>query len=66
MKMVVNDSERTWASYMPLAYFGFFWLQPIVIGTSWKGWLLTVLGTVLFVTLYFGVLSLKTKLWRTA
>ena len=30
MKMVVNDSERTWASYMPLAYFGFFWLQPIV------------------------------------
>ena len=64
MKMVVNDSERTWASYMPLAYFGFFWLQPIVIGTTWKGWVFTALGTVLFVALYFGALSTKSKKWQ--
>lgn len=62
--MVVNDSERTWASYMPLAYFGFFWLQPIVFSATWKGWLLTVLGTIAFVALYFGVLMLKSRPWQ--
>jgi two-component system, NarL family, sensor histidine kinase DesK len=64
MKIVTRDSERTWASYMPLAYFGFFFLQPIVVGATWKGWLFTALGTVLFVTLYFGALSLKNKVWQ--
>ena len=64
MKMVVTDSERTWASYMPLAYFGFFFLQPIVFGATRRGWLFTALGTVAFVALYFGVLSTTNKRWQ--
>jgi two-component system sensor histidine kinase DesK len=56
MKGVTNKPEHGWAFYMPLAYFGFFYLQPIFEHASRKQWLLTALGTAIFLTLYFGVL----------
>ncbi|MGO9125866.1 MAG: sensor histidine kinase [Terriglobales bacterium] len=55
MKLVTKP-EHGWPFYMPLAYFGFFYLQPIFEHTSRKQWLLTVLGTVIFLALYLGVL----------
>jgi len=64
MKVISQKPEHGWAFYMPLAYFGFFWLQPIFEHTSRKQWLLTVLGTVVFLVLYLGVLWTERKPWQ--
>jgi two-component system, NarL family, sensor histidine kinase DesK len=66
MKIVTKKPEHGWAFYMPLAYFGFFWLQPIFEHTSRKQWLLTVLGTVIFLALYLGVLWTARRPWQLA
>jgi len=51
--MISNrDNDRAWAFYTPMLYFGFFFLQPIVEHAGLKQWLLTALGTVVFVALY--------------
>jgi two-component system sensor histidine kinase DesK len=63
---VITKPEHGWAFYMPLAYFGFFWLQPIFQQTSRQQWLLTALGTVIFLTLYLGVLWSDRKPWQLA
>ena len=64
MKLVVKDAEHGWAFYTPLAYFIFFYLQPIVDHASTKQWLLTILGTVLFLVLYFAVCWCQSKTWQ--
>jgi two-component system sensor histidine kinase DesK len=66
MKIVTKKPEHGWAFYMPLAYFGFFWIQPIFAHTSRKQWLLTALGTVIFLALYLGVLWTERKPWQLA
>jgi len=43
---------RGWAFYTPMAYFGFFFLEPILNHAGLKTWLLTLLGTAIFVALY--------------
>lgn len=63
MKFPAKRDERGWAFYTPMAYFGFFWLQPIFDHAGWKEWLLTALGTAIFVALYLTVASIEnTKL----
>lgn len=47
-----KDHDRAWAFYTPMLYFGFFFLQPIVEHAGLKQWLLTALGTAVFVVLY--------------
>lgn len=64
MKLVVKDAEHSWAFYTPLAYFVFFYLQPIVTHAGRKEWLLTVLGTVLFLVLYFAACWSENKIWQ--
>ncbi|MGB7583947.1 MAG: sensor histidine kinase [Terriglobales bacterium] len=66
MRIAAKQPEHGWAFYMPLAYFVFFWLQPILEHTSRKQWLLTVLGTVIFLALYLGVLWSDRKPWQFA
>jgi len=66
MKVVTKPSERSWAFYTPLAYFVFFFLQPIFDHAGRKEWLLTALGTVIFLALYFGVLWTERKPWQLA
>jgi two-component system, NarL family, sensor histidine kinase DesK len=66
MKVFTKTPEHGWAFYMPLAYFGFFFLQPIFEHASRKQWLLTALGTVIFLTLYLGVLWTDRKPWQFA
>jgi two-component system, NarL family, sensor histidine kinase DesK len=66
MKIVKQKSEHGWAFYMPLAYFVFFFLQPIFDHAGRKEWLLTALGTVVFLALYFGVLWTERKPWQLA
>jgi two-component system sensor histidine kinase DesK len=58
--------EHGWPFYMPLAYFGFFFLQPILEHAGLKQWLFTALGTVVFLTLYLGVLWMEKKSWQLA
>jgi two-component system, NarL family, sensor histidine kinase DesK len=66
MKIMPSKREHGWPFYMPLAYFGFFLLQPIVEHAGLKQWLFTVLGTIAFLVLYLGVLWLKNKSWQLA
>ncbi len=66
MRIFTRRPEGGWAFYTPLAYFGFFWLQPILERASSKQLLLTVLGTVVFLTLYLGVLWSDRKPWQFA
>ncbi len=62
---VATKSEHGWAFYIPLAYFVFFFLQPILDHAGWKEWLLTGLGTVIFLVLYLGILVDRTKAMAT-
>jgi two-component system, NarL family, sensor histidine kinase DesK len=64
MKFPSERHDRGWAFYTPMLYFGFFFLDPILNHASLKQWLLTVLGTVLFVALYLTVASLNSKKWE--
>lgn len=66
MKIVPSTREHGWPFYMPMAYFGFFLLQPIVERAGGKEWLFTALGTVVFLALYLGVLWLENKSWQLA
>jgi two-component system sensor histidine kinase DesK len=63
---VITQNEHGWAFYTPLAYFGFFWLQPIFEHASPRQWLLTVLGTILFLAIYLGILWADRKPWQFA
>lgn len=64
MKFPGKGERRGWAFYTPMAYFGFFWLDPILNHAGLKQWLLTVLGTVIFVALYVTVARLENKFWE--
>jgi len=66
MKMVEKKPEHGWPFYTILAYFGFFFLQPIFEHAGWKEWSLTALGTVVFLALYFGVVWSERKPWQLA
>src|SRR5579863_3464359 len=60
---VTTKSEHSWAFYTPLAYFVFFFLQPILDHAGRKEWLLTGLGTTVFLVLYLGILWVERKPW---
>ena len=65
MKIVpLNKRERSWAFYTPLAYFGFFFLQPVLSHAGWKEWGWTAVGTILFLVLYLGLFRLRNKRWE--
>jgi len=66
MKVVTKKPEHGWAFYTPLAYFVFFYLQPIFDHAGRREWLLTALGTVIFLALYFGVLWTERQPWQLA
>lgn len=61
MRLVPKTMEHGWAPYTWLAYFSFFLLGPIFNHASWKQWMFTALGTIIFLFLYFAVFWLKTK-----
>ena len=50
-----RDKAHGWAPFIWLAYLCFFFIQPIVDHASLKIWALTILGTVVFLVLYFGL-----------
>jgi two-component system sensor histidine kinase DesK len=64
MKIVPQNRGNGWAFYTPLAYFGFFFLQPALEHAGRKEWFLTGLGTIIFLVLYLGLFRLKSKRWE--
>jgi len=62
MRLVPKTMEHGWAPYIWLAYFSFFFLDPIFGHASLQKWLFTILGTIIFLILYFAVFWLK-KTW---
>jgi two-component system sensor histidine kinase DesK len=56
---LLPKNEHGWAPYTWLAYFGFFYLDPILGHRGLKVWLFTALGTVIFLALYFGIFWLR-------
>jgi two-component system sensor histidine kinase DesK len=53
-----------WAHFVPLIYFGVFFLKPILHHVGVKQWLLTILGTVVFLALYGIYTWSEGKTWR--
>lgn len=64
MTSIAKNRVHGWSFYLILAYFGFFFLQPILTHAGWRDWLLTLLGTAIFLALYFGVCILEDKRWQ--
>jgi two-component system, NarL family, sensor histidine kinase DesK len=54
MRLLPKNSEYGWAMYSVL-YFGFFYIDPIVSHASARVWFITLLATVVFLVLYFGL-----------
>ena len=59
MRLLPQNRDHGWAPFIWLAYFGFFFLDPILSHAGWKQWLATGLGTVAFLILYFGIYWLR-------
>jgi two-component system, NarL family, sensor histidine kinase DesK len=54
MRCVTPKRERGWARFVWLAYLGFFFIHPVADHVGWGGWIVTALGTILFLILYLG------------
>ena len=54
MRLLPKNSEYGWALYSVL-YFGFFFIDPIASHAGARVWFFTLLGTVAFLFLYFGL-----------
>ena len=54
MKLVPKNAEFNWA-YFCAFYFVFFWIDPIMGHFSPLKWVFTILGTIAFLLLYFGM-----------
>jgi two-component system sensor histidine kinase DesK len=59
MRLLPENRDHGWAPFIWIAYFGFFLLDPILKHAGWKQWLLTGLGTVAFLVLYFAIYWLR-------
>jgi two-component system, NarL family, sensor histidine kinase DesK len=53
MRLLPKSQMHGWAPYTWLAYFGFFFIDPIVSHAGWKEWIWTAIGTLIFLVLYF-------------
>ncbi len=54
MRLIPKNSEYTWALFSVL-YFGFFLIDPIASHAGARVWFFTILGTIAFLLLYFGL-----------
>lgn|SRR5579872_141133 len=54
MRLIPKNSDFTWAVYSVL-YFGFFLIDPIANHAGLRIWTFTLLATVVFLVLYFGL-----------
>ena len=54
MRLLPKGSEFNWAAFS-VFYFGFFFIDPIMSHFSPLKWVFTILGTIAFLLLYFGM-----------
>ncbi len=59
MALLPDNKDHGWAPYIYLAYFGFFFEDPIASHAGWHKWLATAVGTVIFLVLYFSFFRLR-------
>ncbi len=59
MRLLPDNTDHGWTPYLWLAYFGFFFEDPILSHAGWQKWLATGVGTVIFLALYFSFFRLK-------
>jgi two-component system sensor histidine kinase DesK len=59
MRLLPPERDHGWAPYVWLAYFGWFFVHPIVDHVGWKEWAATAAATVIFLALYFANFWLK-------
>ncbi len=59
MRLLPGNRDHGWAPFIWLAYFGFFFLDPILNHAGWKLWLATAVGTIAFLALYFAIFWLR-------
>ena len=53
MRVAIKKIEPGWVTYIWLAYLVFFFFHPVFDHIGWKEWVATILGTVVFLLLYF-------------
>jgi two-component system, NarL family, sensor histidine kinase DesK len=65
MRLIPKNNEYNWA-YFSAFYFVFFWIDPIMGHFSPLKWFFTILGTIAFFFLYFGMfwVSNRRALWQ--
>lgn len=54
MNLLPRHHNHSWLPYLFLSYLVFFFIQPVANRFSLVQWLLTILGTMLFLVSYFG------------
>jgi two-component system, NarL family, sensor histidine kinase DesK len=63
MGLLPPNREHGWAPYGWLAFLSFFLLQPIFDHAGWREWSATVLGTAIFLFLYFSLFRCSDR-WK--
>ncbi len=53
MRLLPPDRDHGWVPFVWLAYLGWFFVHPIFDHVGWKEWLATIVGTIVFLVLYF-------------
>lgn len=61
MRLLPKGSELGWTPYAWLIYHPLIYVQPILNGASISEWILTVLGSLIFLPTYFAAFWLKGK-----
>ena len=63
-----REKASGWAPFIWLAYLSFFFIQPVLDHADLKVWLLTIVATIIFLFLYFGLFWLERPraLWLIA
>jgi two-component system sensor histidine kinase DesK len=59
IRVIFRDREHGWGPLIWLAYFGFFFVQPVIDHVGGRQWFLDALGAIAFLVLYFGLFCLE-------
>ncbi len=58
-KRIFRDREHGWSPLLWVIYLGFFFVEPIYSHASLRLWALDILGSLIFLLLYFGLFVLE-------
>lgn len=61
-RTIFQDKDHGWSPLLWVAYLGFFFIDPVAAHASLKIWILDLLGSAVFLVLYFGLFALQRPL----